>query len=198
VLKVSGDNQASPQHVIVAAPLVVRVVDALGAPVGGISVAFSGSAGAYVTPATATTDAQGLASWTGFVHTAGTQSVVAVADNLAPAVFAVNVTPSGAPFDGRYLITYVTGDQGGTDTARVSGSDVYSEHVMEPLPYSSGFNQTTGTIDYKERAFIGNYWHLRGTLTLTPDGRVNGTGQYEYESFNVPNGRIGTWTAVRL
>jgi Subtilase family/Bacterial pre-peptidase C-terminal domain len=63
---VSGSNQTADVSKALAAPLVVRALDAAGRAVSGVAVAWSVTGGGSVTPATATTDAQGQASvvWT--------------------------------------------------------------------------------------------------------------------------------------
>jgi hypothetical protein len=76
---VSGDGQSAAAGAALAQPLVVSVVDALDRPVQGQTVAFTVDAGGgTVAPATASTDADGLASasWT-LGTAAGTQSVKA-------------------------------------------------------------------------------------------------------------------------
>jgi hypothetical protein len=65
IVLVSGDNQSATSGGALAAPLVVRAVDALGNPLIGIGISFAGTAaGASVSPATAITDATGTASTT--------------------------------------------------------------------------------------------------------------------------------------
>ncbi len=61
---VDGDGQSGPAGQLLAAPIVVEVTDAEGAPVEGATVEFaltSAATGAEVQPATATTDADGRA-----------------------------------------------------------------------------------------------------------------------------------------
>ena len=76
---VSGDGQSAAAGAALGQPLVVSVVDALDRPVQGQTVAFTVDAGGgTVAPATASTDADGLASANWTLGTgAGTQSVKA-------------------------------------------------------------------------------------------------------------------------
>jgi VCBS repeat-containing protein len=76
---VSGDGQSAAAGAALGQPLVVSVVDALERPVQGQTVAFTVDAGGgTVAPATASTDADGLASANWTLGTgAGTQSVKA-------------------------------------------------------------------------------------------------------------------------
>jgi hypothetical protein len=76
---VSGDGQSAAAGAALGQPLVVSVVDALDRPVQGQTVAFTVDAGGgTVAPATASTDADGLASASWTLGTgAGTQSVKA-------------------------------------------------------------------------------------------------------------------------
>jgi hypothetical protein len=64
--KVSGDSQTATLGTAVANPLVVRVADATGHALAGVTVAWSASAGSGSVSATATTGADGAASaqWT--------------------------------------------------------------------------------------------------------------------------------------
>jgi hypothetical protein len=64
--KVSGDSQTATLGTAVANPLVVRVTDASGHALEGVTVAWSASAGSGSVSATSTTDAAGHASaqWT--------------------------------------------------------------------------------------------------------------------------------------
>jgi CSLREA domain-containing protein len=78
---VSGDNQATPVGEAFVAPLVVRAVGAGGATFAGVPVQFSGpaaGAGASFDPATAVSDADGLASTTATaIRAGGSYSVTA-------------------------------------------------------------------------------------------------------------------------
>ena len=61
---VNGDGQSGPAGQLLAAPIVIEVIDADEAPVVGASVEFalvSAGTGAEVQPASATTDANGRA-----------------------------------------------------------------------------------------------------------------------------------------
>lgn len=84
---VSGNEQEAPAASVLPLPIRIRVVDALGEPVGGAGVAFLAEAGSgTITPATAVSDAEGFvtASWQLPAHT-GTMSAQAVMAGVDPA-----------------------------------------------------------------------------------------------------------------
>jgi hypothetical protein len=64
--KISGDSQTATLGTALASPLVVRVTDAKGNSIAGVTVAWSATAGSGSVPATSITDANGHASaqWT--------------------------------------------------------------------------------------------------------------------------------------
>jgi adhesin/invasin len=106
IAKVSGDEQTTVLGRALPQPLVVRVTDPNDAPVPNATVAFSAAANGVVTPAGATTDANGLATatWT-LGPTVGAQAVTAVL-----------VGPPGAPF-----VTFTATASGATAIVKVSG-----------------------------------------------------------------------------
>lgn len=105
--KVSGDPQTGAAGTALAQPLVVRVTDANGNPVAGVTVAFAAAAGGgTVTPTSAATDAQGRASATLTLGgAAGDQTVTATVAGLPQVVFSVTATAGPAA-----TLTKVAGD----------------------------------------------------------------------------------------
>jgi len=97
IVVVSGDTQSGAAGGTLGQALVVRVSDSQDRPVADQGVGFAiDVGGGQVTPASATTNSEGLASttWT-LGPTAGQQRVRAQANgNGAPANLAVNVTAS--------------------------------------------------------------------------------------------------------
>jgi adhesin/invasin len=127
---VSGDGQSAAAGAALAQPLVVSVVDALDRPVQGQTVAFTVDAGGgTVAPATASTDADGLASasWT-LGTAAGTQSVKAqVQATGLPAPLVAGFTATATSGAGAVLEP-VSGDN---QTATVKSAHAYSLLVSE-------------------------------------------------------------------
>ena len=79
----SGDNQVVLQHAMLPLPLTARVLDRFGNGVPAVPMFFASTLeSGYVEPTATSTDASGVASWTGFVHAAGVQSIVARVDGL--------------------------------------------------------------------------------------------------------------------
>ncbi len=89
----SGNNQSAPVASRPKSPLVVKVKDANGNPVGGVNVSFTDNgAGGALSPATAVTDSNGYASTTYTTGTkAGAVSVTASVTGINPVSFKVNV-----------------------------------------------------------------------------------------------------------
>ena len=89
----AGNNQSGPVNSNLKSPLKVKVKDAAGNGVAGVSVTFSdGGAGGAVSPITATTDSGGFASTTYTTGTkAGSVSITASTTGVAPVIFKATV-----------------------------------------------------------------------------------------------------------
>lgn len=107
---VAGDAQNAIAGTTVATPPTVRVVDALGNPIEGVSVVFEvTSGGGSLTGATATTDAEGVASPEAWLLglMPGPNTVTATVGDLEPVVFTALGLPSVIPA----FITLFDGDE---------------------------------------------------------------------------------------
>ncbi len=92
---VKGDNQTAPVGSAPADSLVVRAVDALDNPVSGIEVHWTVDGGGSISPASVTTDADGLAAAQRVLgNTAGTQTAQAAADGIAGVTFTSTAVPA--------------------------------------------------------------------------------------------------------
>jgi hypothetical protein len=106
---VSGDAQVGSVGTALAEPLVVRVTDGLGNPVGGVTVAWSVSGGGSIDPASAVSGTDGLVQAERVLGpTAGSQSAQASADGL-----------EGSPV----TFTHTADASVPTSLVRVSGDD---------------------------------------------------------------------------
>ncbi len=107
VVVTSGDGQSGTVGSSLPKPFAVQVLASDGVGVGGVSVSFSVAAsGATVSPAAATTDAQGNASTTMKLGTlAGPQTFTATVTGLSPASVTATATRGDAT-----KITVVSGD----------------------------------------------------------------------------------------
>ncbi len=88
-VKLAGDNQTANTGTALATQLQVKLTDELQLPIAGASVSFAVAAGGgSLSPASATTDANGVAkaSWT-LGSAAGAQSVTATTNGLAAVTF---------------------------------------------------------------------------------------------------------------
>ena len=105
VVVASGDNQVGDAGVALPIPLTVRVTDALDRPAAGASVTWTASGGGSISPATSTTDGQGIATvvWT-LSPSPGAQSAQAatVGPPVAKAVFNAS---NGATISGGVTIS---------------------------------------------------------------------------------------------
>jgi alpha-tubulin suppressor-like RCC1 family protein len=132
---VSGDDQLGAVAAALPQPLVVRVNDTDGQPLPGVSVTWAADPGSgAVSPATAVTDAGGIARTTWTVGTkAGTAGVTATVAGLSPATFTAQVTPGPA------AALKITPDSvwllGPGDTLRlqVQGVDAYQNNIENPV-----------------------------------------------------------------
>ena len=93
--KVSGDLQTDTAGLALAAPIVVRVMDGNGDPVGGVPVTWSvGSGGGSLSPESSTTNAAGETSsqWA-LGTTAGQQTATASATGVPSVSFSATAVP---------------------------------------------------------------------------------------------------------
>ncbi|MGN6393583.1 MAG: Ig-like domain-containing protein [Gemmatimonadales bacterium] len=96
---VSGDSQSAPVGSALPAPLVVRVADAFGNPIEGVTVTWSVDGGGSTSEQSTTTGSDGLASVTRTLgDNAGTQHTLASVDGLAgsPVAFVSTATAGAA------------------------------------------------------------------------------------------------------
>ncbi|HEU4641454.1 MAG TPA: filamin/ABP280 repeat domain-containing protein [Gemmatimonadaceae bacterium] len=131
-VKVAGDNQSATVGTAVAIAPSVRVTDAFGNNVPGVTVTFAvQSGGGSVTGATPTTDANGVAtvgSWT-LGPTAGTNTLSATAAGLSgsPVTFTATATTSGGGGGGasasQSTATVPNGTAGSATTITVQARD---------------------------------------------------------------------------
>jgi hypothetical protein len=103
--KVSGDLQTGPAGTALGAPLMVKVTDAVGSPVQGVTITWSVTGGGSLSLTSTPTDPSGQASVTRMLgSTVGQQTTLATSGKLAgsPAIFTHNVTGSNANAEGRW------------------------------------------------------------------------------------------------
>ena len=119
--KFSGDNQVGQVAESLKTPLVVRITDANGNPVPGVSIAWAAaSGGGHVNPTSSTTGADGLAQSNRILGTLpGTNTTAATA------------TLAGGPA----AVTFsATGQVGGATQMTVNGGDAQTDTVGHTLP----------------------------------------------------------------
>lgn len=210
LVKVSGDGQTVVQHQTAPAPMEVQLLDAMQHGVVGAVVTFSsGSPSVYITPAQVTTDSQGKAGFTGYLHSTGTVLVTASAPGYPSATFSANVTAAGHPFDGIYAITNTVTRVGGYSpptNVTVQINDAAALEAQLPLggtllqigllDASSGLL----TLDRKPCGTVCSNDTFAGTLVMDMQGRVTGSGTITQNADDNSGlaGPVGTWTAVRL
>ncbi len=158
---VTGNAQAGIAGTALALPLVVKITDGIGRPVGGQPVEFTVQAGGgEMNPVSLETDADGRASaaWT-LGAAAGTQEVEARAvgpgapDNLALTFTATAVAGSGS------LLTAVSGDD-----QSVSVNSVLPESLV--VRASDGAGNPVGGVTV--------VWTVQGGGSISPETVVTG------------------------
>lgn len=94
IVKVSGDGQTATVNTTLTAPLVVRVLDAVGGVVAGVTVTFTtAGGGSFPSGQSVQTNAAGTASATWRLGTgAGAQTAQAAVGGPAPALFTATAT----------------------------------------------------------------------------------------------------------
>lgn len=183
----SGDNQAVLQHTLISVPLTARVLDRFGNGVPAVPVFFvSTLESGYVEPTATSTDASGMASWTGFVHAPGVQNIVARVDGLPEIQFTLNVTNAGQPFDGEYSCNlFGTADPQHIHALMIISADTISGAELDngvPIQnhgISGTLNQSTGTYTASYRASLDYHWELDGTITIDNRSRAFASGTFD-------------------
>ncbi|MEE8477637.1 MAG: leishmanolysin-related zinc metalloendopeptidase [Gemmatimonadales bacterium] len=173
----AGDNQTAAAGGMVPVAPAVRVTDAGGAPVRGVTVTFAvASGGGSLTGGTPTSDGQGIAtvgSWT-LGPTVGTNTLTATVSGLAPFTFTATGI-AGAP--ATMTISAGDGQSATAGTAVATAPAVLVEdQFTNPVPgvsvtfTPSGDGQVTGspaTTDASGIATVGNW-----TMATAPGGNT--------------------------
>ncbi len=111
----SGNAQASIPGATLFSPLIVKVTDANGAPVAGVQVTWTVTAGGgTVTPSTSITDSTGRATTSFTLGAAGAQSVRANVASLPTSVTFTATATSSTPVSNITLVTSVPMPTGAT------------------------------------------------------------------------------------
>ena len=116
IAAVSGNGQSGGGGVVLAQPLVVRVVATDGLPMAGATVTFTAANGGSVSAPTVTTDTAGLARtlWT-LGPATGAQSLTATAAGLTSSPVSFSATSTSGPATKLVVTTQpVNGTAGGT------------------------------------------------------------------------------------
>ncbi len=177
--KAGGDGQTGPAGIALGTPLRVGVRDRLGAPVAGVTVAFSVVGGGSTSSAAAVSGADGNATvtWTLGPQAASTQMATAVSGTRAPVLFSATAV-AGPP-----AVAVAGGGDGQTATPgtavgvapRVLVTDAFQNPVAGvavQFAVTAGAGAVTGatqTTDANGVAVVGS-WTLgaaSGTNTLT-------------------------------
>jgi Big-like domain-containing protein len=142
---VSGDGQGGTVGQPLAAPFVVRAVDAFSNPVAGVTVTFAPPAGGSVAPASAVTGLDGRASATGtLAGTVGAQAFSAAAAGLAGSPIAFGASAAPGPASVLALTGLPAGVTAGLDgTFTVTARDTFG-NVATGFAGTVGFTSTDG------------------------------------------------------
>ena len=167
---VSGDAQQATVAQPLSDPIVVRVLDAGGRGIAGVTVVFEAAAGnGTVSPVQIPTDASGNAQtqWTMDTLAAVNRFLVARVDNVplgeAPLVATIHATALSGPATELRIVTEPT-------TAAVSGMPLYVQPSVELADRYGNLVRQAGVI---VSAAIDNVSvdRLSGTISLPTDSR---------------------------
>lgn len=173
---VAGFSGTGTVSTALAAPFTVEVVDAAGAPVSGVSVAFTAT-GATVSPATATTNAQGRASTTvtlGAAAGAGSVTATVAGIPAATATLTINAVAPAGPV----VRAVVNGASYLTTISPGSWISVYLDVTASSLVQASGSLPTT--LGGFRVLAGGRAMPLLAIIPLSPSGtQINAQLPYE-------------------
>ncbi len=172
---VAGDGQLAAAGTPVGVAPAVQLLDTRGKPMRGVTVQFSASGTGTVTPATVTTNAQGIAaitSWT-LPRQVGSHQLTATTKGVLPAVFTATAQP-GPPV----RIVIITQPW----TAQAAGQPLGSQPVVEIRDQFD--NRVTSATNEVTASTLSGAQTLSGQVTVAAvDGRatftdltVNGAG----------------------
>lgn len=170
---VSGGGQFSDPNTALPAPVVVRVLNVFAQPVVGATVTFAVHAGGgSVTPATASTDANGQASTQWTLGQGGVQTLRATVGSLTPLDVAAGVNNVGGPavlFAGydsalvrigqsRSVPIYLSNRADSTITATLSSSDGGVQWASGTVQFSALSRQVNVNLAVSASTAPGTYW----------------------------------------
>jgi hypothetical protein len=192
---VSGDNQSAPAGSPLPAPLVVKVTDAFGNPVSGVTITWAAAGGGTLSASTTQTGDDGQTSvQLTLGTTAGTQTVTASAEGLAgsPLTFNLNATAGNASGISIVSGNGQTGAAGAPLTAALvvkvvdgSGNPVIGATVTWAVTAGGGSaTPATSTTDANGQA--ATIWTLGATPgTNTLNASVAGVGTATFTATGV-------------
>ena len=144
---VSGDGQSALVNQQLASPLVVRVKDQNDDPMSGVSVAFSVTPSATVSPSSATTGTNGQAqTQLTLGSTAGTYTVTARASGITQSVtFTATATAPVLAFNPPTIgdQTFTVGTSVSLVLPVATGGTVPYTYTLSPIPAGLSFNPAT-------------------------------------------------------
>jgi hypothetical protein len=204
LILVSGNDQSAPAGTALAEPLVVRVTDAFGNPIPGVTITWTAIGGGSVSEGSTVSDASGLASVTRTLgSTAGPQSTLAESPGLSgsPVTFLHTATSGSATG-----VAIVSGNEQsgvpGTALAQplvvqvndASGNPVAGAPVTWVVTGGGGtLDPSTSTTDATGRA--SSVWTLGPAPgSNTAEAVVSGVGQATFTA----TGLVGTPNEIRI
>lgn len=199
-----GDQQSVQAHTALPQPVRMVVRNVWGNPLAGVPVQVAAAGGAgYVLPVTVFSDEQGVASWQGYVHTAGDQAMQASVDGVASLPFQVNVLPSAHPLDGMYpcVFTFDAPPRWGIEPGTLVIRFVDGVYQSWPIDYA------TATLD-EGQASIAVTWGRNGvrldsaiaTISVQPGGGATVAGRFNLVVNGFGDGELlgtGGWACTR-
>ncbi|BDU70453.1 hypothetical protein GETHOR_25540 [Geothrix oryzae] len=197
IIKISGDEQAVSQYLLLPYPLQVIAIDQLGNPVPELQITFfSATSGSdYNNPQTIITNTSGIASWAGYFYNTGQQNTTASAAGVTPIEFTTSVLASTHKYDGIYLCNLENTGLYGLTPFRfsiVNGqpySDSYTDsHGGISIKIGGTFNENDATlllsVEYNSIFDFARHYFIDFTSSLTIDslGNITGSGVWMYKA----------------
>jgi hypothetical protein len=188
----AGDGLVSPQWVHAYVPVRLLVADRFGNLAPGVEVTFTAVRGSgVVDPATATTDAAGVAraQWE-FGRTLGEELLEARVAGLLPVQFHATVTAPGSPYDGTYWAAATCGAPITVANGAVVG--VGPDWTLTDSVPIDGVGAATWEFNLRPPETMPAFRYCRGTFALDGEGGASVSGTYV-----TMMGGGTPWSAVR-
>lgn len=198
IVQIDGDGQTSLQHEKLARPIQVRVIDRFGNGVPGVNLTFSAKAmtGSILTTS-AMTGLDGIATWNGYLHLAGTWNIQASVATFSSPEFIIAVTENGGLYDGVYdlLDAACYPKTSGLIEITLKDNKWIRSNSKDMLLTSGTVDPANGTTSFGlfGGGAFGSFSYSGKINVDNSSGLASASGTFEPDC----SGSRGTWTASR-